>query len=60
MSLLKSYATTETIIGYEPAYLTVHHPPELPRVGSFFLYKCLRLVLPKKCPQRKACAFRNY
>ena len=27
-------------------------PPELPRVGSFFLYRCL--VFPKKCPQRKA------
>ena len=46
------------IIGYEPADLTVHPPPELPRVGSFFLYRCL--VFPKKCPQRKACAFRSY
>ena len=45
-------------IGYEPADLTVHPPPELPRVGSFFSYRCL--VFPKKCPQRKACAFRNY
>ena len=27
-------AYTNTIIGYEPAYLTVHPPPpELPRVG---------------------------
>ena len=33
-------------------------PPELPRVGSFFSYRCL--VFPKKCPQRKACAFRSY
>ena len=46
-------------IGYEPAYLTVHPPPpELPRVGSFFSYRCL--VFPKKCPQRKACAFWSY
>ena len=42
-----------TILGYEPADLTVHPPPpELPRVGSFFSYRCL--VFPKKCPQRKA------
>ena len=46
------------VIGYEPADLTVHPPPELPRVGSFFSCRCL--VFPKKCPQRKACAFRSY
>ena len=47
------------LLGYEPADLTVHPPPpELPRVGSFFSYRCL--VFPKKCPQRKACAFLNY
>ena len=47
------------ILGYEPADRTVHPPPpELPRVGSFFSYRCL--VFPKKCPQKKACAFRNY
>ena len=35
------------LIGYEPADLTVHPPPpELPRVGSFFLYRCL--VFSKK------------
>ena len=47
-------------VGYEPGDLTVHPPPppELPRVGSFFSYRCL--VFPKKCPQRKACAFRIY
>ena len=45
-------------LGYEPGDLTVHPPPELPRVGSFFSYRCL--VFPKKCPQRKACAFRIY
>ena len=28
-------------IGYEPVDLTVHPPPEPPRVGSFFLYMCL-------------------
>ena len=40
-------------IGNEPADLTVQPPPpELPRVGSFFSYRCL--VFPKKCPQRKA------
>ena len=47
------------LLGYEPADLTVHPPPpELPRVGSFFSYRCL--VFPKKCPQSKACAFRSY
>ena len=30
-------------------------PPELPRVGSFFSYRCL--VFPKKCRHRKACAY---
>ena len=33
-------------------------PSELPRVGSFFSYRCL--VFPKKCPQRKAWIFRSY
>ena len=49
-----------TFIGYEPADLTVHPPPppELPRVGSFFSYRCL--VFPKKCPQMKAWIFRSY
>ena len=46
-------------IGYEPADFTVHPPPpELPKVGSFFSHRCL--VFPKKCPPRKACAFRSY
>ena len=40
------------LLGYEPADLKVHTLPEMPRVGSFFSYKCL--VFPKKCPQRKA------
>ena len=47
------------VLGYEPADLTVHPPP--PRTaarGFFFSYRCL--VFPKKCPQRKACAFQNY
>ena len=53
------FVLQHTHIGYEPADLTVHPPPpELPRVGSFFSYRCL--VFPKKCPQRKACAFRSY
>ena len=30
-----------TLIGYEPANLIVHPLPELSRVGSFFLYRCL-------------------
>ena len=30
-----------TLIGYEPANLTVHPLPELSRVGSFFSYRCL-------------------
>ena len=49
-----------TMVGYEPADLTVHSPPppELSRVGSFFSYRCL--VFPKKCPQRKACTFLSY
>ena len=51
-------AIADVYISYEPADLTVHPPPELPRVGSFFSYRCL--VFPKKCPQRKACAFRSY
>ena len=37
---------------------TLPPPPELPRVGSFFSYRCL--VFPKKCPQRKALIFRSY
>ena len=45
-------------VGYELANLTVHPPPKLSRVGSFFSYRCL--VFPKKCPQRKACTFRSY
>ena len=45
-------------VGYEPAGLTVHPPPKLSRVGSFFSYRCL--VFPKKCPQRKACTFLRY
>ena len=51
---------TEPLLGYEPADLTVHPPPKknLSRVGLFFSYRCL--VFPKKCPQRKACAFRSY
>ena len=51
-------AIVTIVTKYEPADLTVHPPPELPRVGSFFSYRCL--VFPKKCPQRKACAFRSY
>ena len=46
------------LIGYEPADLTVHPPPKLSRLGSFFSYRCL--VFPKKCPQRKACTFLSY
>ena len=38
-------------IGYEPAGLTVHPPPERSRVGSFFLYGCL--VPPTFFPQKK-------
>ena len=37
------------MIGCEPADLTVHPPPELPRVDSFFVYLLLSrcLVFPK-------------
>ena len=45
----------ELQVGYEPANLTVHPPPELPRVGSFFSYRCL--VFPKKCPPGKPVLF---
>ena len=52
-NMMKFLDLMTSVIGYEPADLTVHPPPpELPRVGSFFPYRCL--VFPKKCPQRKA------
>ena len=35
---------TLSLLGYEPADLTVHPPPPR-RVGSFFSYRCL--VFPK-------------
>ena len=38
-------------IGYEPAGLAVHHPPEWSRLGSFFSHGCLVppiFFLPKK------------
>ena len=54
----KSDCIDGMLLGYEPADLTVHPPPELPWVGSCFSYRCL--VFPKKCPQRKTCAFRSY
>ena len=48
-----NYPTVDVIVsdsvsalGYEPADLTMHPPPELPRVGSCFSYRCL--VFPKK------------
>ena len=46
-------------IGYEPADLTVHPPPQNYRGWvHFFSYRCL--VFYKKCPQRKACTFLSY
>ena len=33
-------------------------PPRTAEGGFIFFYRCL--VFPKKCPQRKACAFRSY
>ena len=36
--LFNVYQFSCLFIGYEPADLTVHPPPELPRVGSFFSY----------------------
>ena len=43
-------------IGYEPTDLTVHPPPpELPRVGSFFSYRCL--VFPKKMSSKESLCF---
>ena len=44
-----------TCIGYEPADLTVHPTPELPRVVSFFSYRCL--VFPKKVLKGKPVLF---
>ena len=43
----------EYFIGYEPAGLTVHPPPQNDhsRVGSFFSYGCL--VSPKFFPKKK-------
>ena len=35
-SLIKTALGLPKYLGYEPADLTVHPPPELPRVGSFF------------------------
>ena len=53
---LKKYIT---IIGYEPAGLTMHPPPQRrSRVGSFFSHRCL--VLPKFFPQRKSGFCRRY
>ena len=46
-----------SVLGYEPAALTVH-PPRTAEGGFIFLYRCLGF--PKKCPRRKACDFRNY
>ena len=46
-------------IGYEPADLTVHPPPELPRVGSFFSYRCL-VFPPKNVLKGKPVLFRSY
>ena len=42
------------VIGNEPTDLTVHPPPhsELPRVGSFFSYRCL--VFPKKISSKES------
>ena len=41
-----------TLIGYEPADLTVHPPPKRSRVGSFYSHRCLEP--PKFFPQRKS------
>ena len=46
----KHYRVTMAL-GYEPADLTVHPSPELPRVGSFFSYRCL--VFPKKMSSKE-------
>ena len=47
-----------SILGYEPAGLTMHPHPKRSRVGSFFLHRCL--VLPKCFPQRKSGFCRRY
>ena len=52
-------STPYSIIGYEPADLTVHPPPpKRSRVGSFFSHRCL--VPPKFFPQRKSGFCRRY
>ena len=43
--------TVSLSIGYEPAGLTVHPPPKMIEVGSFFSYGCL--VSPKFFPKKK-------
>ena len=45
----------DRLISYEPADLTVHPPPELLRVGSFFSYRCL--VFPKNVLKGKPVLF---
>ena len=47
-----------TVLGYEPAGLTMHPPPKRSRVGSLFSHRCL--VLPKFFPQRKSGFCRRY
>ena len=46
------------IIGDEPADLSVY-PPHRTAKGGFFFYVCVSSV-PKKYPQKKACAFQSY
>ena len=52
--------TPPTLIGYEPADLTVHPPPKKKRsrVGSFCSHRCL--VSPNIFPQRKSGFCRRY
>ena len=55
------YISIVSVLGYEPADLTVHPPPPPPkrsRVGSFFSHRCL--VPPKFFPQRKSGFCRRY
>ena len=55
---LNIYKRMDWLIDYEPADLTVHPPPpppELPRVGSFFSYRCL--VFPNNVLKGKPVLF---
>ena len=56
--LKKMYTLKYILLGYEPAGLTVHPPPQMIEGGFIFLYGCL--VSQKFFPQRKSGFCRRY